>query len=100
MLENKSYNWLLVYISVFFFQFHRNTEELNKHVDPAILPKEYGGTIPLRDMIDELKRKLLKHREELLALDDMCVDVHALEKNDITKDIHSTAGSFRKLELD
>ncbi|KAI8432815.1 hypothetical protein MSG28_013759 [Choristoneura fumiferana] len=80
--------------------FHRNTEELNKHVDPAILPKEYGGTVPLRDMIEELKRKLLNHREELLALDDMCVDVHALEKNDITKDIHSTAGSFRKLELD
>ncbi|XP_063387897.1 clavesin-2-like [Cydia fagiglandana] len=80
--------------------FHRNTQDLNKHVDPAILPKEYGGTVPLRDMIEELKRKLLKHREELLALDEMCVDVNALEKNDITQDVHSTAGSFRKLELD
>lgn len=81
-------------------QFHRSSEDLIKHVDPAILPKEYGGTIPLRDMIEELKRKLLKHREDLLALDDMCVDLYALEKNDLTQDIHSTAGSFRKFELD
>lgn len=71
-----------------------------KHVDPAILPKEYGGNVPLKDMIEELKRSLLKRREELLALDDMCVDLYALEKNDLTQDIHSTAGSFRKLELD
>ncbi|OWR45862.1 retinaldehyde-binding protein 1-like [Danaus plexippus] len=80
--------------------FHRSAEELSKFVDPAILPKEYGGTVPLKDMIDELKRKLLKHREELLALDDMCIDLYALEKNDLTQDLHSTAGSFRKLELD
>lgn len=69
-------------------------------MDPAILPKEYGGTVPLREMIEDLKRNLLKHRESLLALDEMCVDLHALEKNDLTQDIHSTAGSFRKLELD
>lgn len=83
-----------------FSQFHRSSDDLMKHVDPEILPKEYGGTVPLKDMIDELKRKLLKHRKELLALDDMCVDLYALEKNDLTQDIHSTAGSFRKLELD
>ncbi|CAH3950295.1 unnamed protein product [Pieris brassicae] len=80
--------------------FHRNTDDLNKHVDASILPKEYGGTVPLKDMIEELKRKLLKHREDLLALDDLCIDLHALGKNDLTQDIHSTAGSFRKLELD
>ncbi|XP_049880146.1 retinaldehyde-binding protein 1-like [Pectinophora gossypiella] len=80
--------------------FHRTSDELMKHVDPAILPKEYGGTVPLRDMIEELKRNLLKRREDLLALDDMWVDLHALEKNDINQDLHSTAGSFRKLELD
>ncbi|KAM3956730.1 LOW QUALITY PROTEIN: retinaldehyde-binding protein 1-like [Aphomia sociella] len=80
--------------------FHRTSEDLTKHVDPAILPKEYGGTVPLKDMIEELKRNLLKHRDELLALDDMYVDLYALEKNDITQNIHSTAGSFRKLELD
>lgn len=71
-----------------------------KYVEPSILPKEYGGTVPLRDMIDELKRNLLKRRNELVALDDMCIDLYALEKNDLTQDIHSTAGSFRKLELD
>lgn len=69
-------------------------------MDPAILPKEYGGTVPLRDMIEELKRKLLKQRDDLLALDEMVIDLYALEKNDLTQDIHSTAGSFRKLELD
>ncbi|VVC98957.1 unnamed protein product [Leptidea sinapis] len=80
--------------------FHRTTDDLRKYVDASILPKEYGGTVPLKDMIEELKRKLLKHREDLLALDDLCIDLHALGKNDLTQDIHSTAGSFRKLELD
>lgn len=64
------------------------------------MPKEYGGTVPLRDMIEELKRKLLKQRDDLMALDEMVIDLYALEKNDLTQDIHSTAGSFRKLELD
>lgn len=82
------------------FQFHRTSDDLMKYVEPSILPKEYGGTVPLRDMIDELKRNLLKRRNELVALDDMCIDLYALEKNDLTQDIHSTAGSFRKLELD
>lgn len=91
---------VLYYNCKYLFQFHRTSEDLTKYVDPAILPKEYGGTVPLKDMIDELKRKLLKHREDLLALDNMCIDLYALEKNDLTQDIHSTAGSFRKLELD
>lgn len=82
------------------FQFHRNAEELTKHMDASILPKEYGGTVPLRDMIEELKKSLLERRKDLLALDDMTVDLYALGKNDLTQDIHSTAGSFRKLELD
>lgn len=81
-------------------QFHRSSDELTKHVDSTILPKEYGGVVPLRDMIEELKRNLLQHREKLLALDEMTVDLYALGKNDLTQDIHSTAGSFRKLELD
>lgn len=69
-------------------------------MDSEILPKEYGGSVPLKDMIEELKKNLLKHRSDLLALDDMSVDLYALEKNDLTQDVHSTAGSFRKLELD
>lgn len=83
-----------------FLQFHRNAQDLTKHVDPAILPKEYGGTVPLKDMIEELKRKLIAHRNDLLALDDMSIDLYALEKNDLTQDLHSTVGSFRKLDLD
>lgn len=69
-------------------------------MDPSILPKEYGGTVPLKDMIQDLKEKLLTHRNDLLALDDMSVDLYALEKNDLTQNLHSTVGSFRKLELD
>jgi len=32
-------------------QIHRNVEELKKVVDPKILPKEYGGEVPLSEMI-------------------------------------------------
>lgn len=91
---------MILSIILICLQFHRTCEDLTKHVEPAILPKEYGGTVPLRVMIEELKRKLLKQRDELLALDEMAIDLYALEKNDLTQDIHSTAGSFRKLELD
>jgi hypothetical protein len=38
-----------------------------KHcIDPSILPKEYGGKVPMREMIGELERQLelIKHSNE------------------------------------
>lgn len=35
------------------FQLHTSVEDMHEHINPKILPKEYGGTIPMADMIGE-----------------------------------------------
>lgn len=39
-------------------QLHASIDDLKEAVNPEILPKEYGGEVPLADMIGEL---LLPH---------------------------------------
>nr|XP_018903881.1 PREDICTED: clavesin-1-like [Bemisia tabaci]XP_018903882.1 PREDICTED: clavesin-1-like [Bemisia tabaci] len=90
---------------------HSNVEEVHEHIDKSLLPKEYGGTIPMAEMIESWKKELLAKREMLLSNDDMRVRedlfsegarqgaVSALRggcgpQNDIM------AGSFRKLAID
>jgi hypothetical protein len=36
------------------FQCHKSLEELYDHVNMKILPKEYGGSVPIQDMIGNL----------------------------------------------
>lgn len=82
----------------------KTTEDLKSHINPAILPKEYGGTIPIKDMIGKLKVDLKKQREKLLALDDMYIDLTSDLKsrsgNDNPDADGGLMGSFRKLEMD
>ncbi|KAL1115223.1 hypothetical protein AAG570_007254 [Ranatra chinensis] len=83
---------------------HKDVEDLKKHIDIRILPKEYGGTVPMADMIREYKRKLSGMRESLLALDDMEIEVDSKAYKSSTRpaddDTLGIAGSFRKLEVD
>jgi hypothetical protein len=37
----------------FILQLHASVDELKEAVNPEILPKEYGGEVPLADMIGE-----------------------------------------------
>ena len=37
----------------FILQLHTSIDELKEAVNPKILPKEYGGEVPLADMIGE-----------------------------------------------
>lgn len=85
-------------------QFHRDIDELKAKVDPKILPAEFGGTVPLQKMIDALKKRLREKRAEILALDDMEIEVTKTAANfagsdDVDID-PGVVGSFRKLEVD
>ncbi|KAL0100154.1 hypothetical protein PUN28_019531 [Cardiocondyla obscurior] len=79
---------------------HRNIDELKEAVDPKILPKEYGGEIPLSEMIDEFKKELKKKRDELVALDDMYIEITPKDYQEANEEFGGICGSFRKLEVD
>ncbi|XP_059612955.1 clavesin-1 [Phlebotomus argentipes] len=83
---------------------HSSLDDLKRHVDPSILPKEYGGVVPLSEMIDKLKIRLKQKRQEILALDDFYIEISKTAANfagseDADMDA-GVVGSFRKLEVD
>lgn len=65
---------------------------------------EYGGTIPLSEMISSFKDRLRRQRATILALDDMFIEVTKEAANfagNDDSDIDSgIVGSFRKLQVD
>uniref|UniRef100_A0A182PJU6 CRAL-TRIO domain-containing protein n=2 Tax=Anopheles epiroticus TaxID=199890 RepID=A0A182PJU6_9DIPT len=85
---------------------HNNLEEMTKRCDPALLPKEWGGSCDLQVLKEQFQAHLDERREVLLALDEMDIDT----SNYSTLWQHNTApeneidsgamGSFRKLDVD
>lgn len=73
-------------------------------MDKKILPKEYGGEVPLAEMVEMLKAKLKAQREQVLALDDMYIEID--EKNcplvsEMNEELGiGLEGSFKKLIVD
>lgn len=73
-------------------------------MDKKILPKEYGGEVPLAEMVEKLKAKLKAQREQVLALDDMYIEID--EKNcplvsEMNEELGiGLEGSFKKLIVD
>ncbi|XP_060519355.1 clavesin-2-like [Cylas formicarius] len=89
------------------------------HVERGVLPKEYGGEMPMAQMIELWKEELFEAHPVLMSNDDMEVNeamfsqkakegaVSALKRGGIScgseKDTHSLCGitgNFRKLEVD
>ncbi|XP_055532198.1 clavesin-2 [Wyeomyia smithii] len=90
-------------------QVHVTAQDLCKKVDPACLPKELGGKIPLRDMIESWKLELAAKRSTLLALDKMkilsdrgIITRHNNDRNNNNGQLgmETITGNFRKLEVD
>ncbi|XP_011497998.1 PREDICTED: alpha-tocopherol transfer protein-like [Ceratosolen solmsi marchali] len=91
----------------------------NNKMDTSLLPKEYGGTMPMNEMIDLWRKELLEMRPTLLNHDKMRVRtelysekaregaVSALKQGFACSSassgestMHGMCGSFRKLEVD
>lgn len=98
---------------------HRNVEDVTTVVEKSLLPSEYGGDIPMSDMIEAFRLELEAKRELLLKHDEMRVNLDSyprsiregsvrslkksIEEVDDTpndKDHFGPQGSFRKLEID
>ncbi|KAG5681022.1 hypothetical protein PVAND_010488 [Polypedilum vanderplanki] len=82
----------------------KNVEELKSRVNPDLLPQEYGGKIPIDNMVAKFKETLRKNRAKTLALDEMYIDLDGASTNWLGNDDADiepgVIGSFRKLEVD
>ncbi|XP_055529744.1 retinaldehyde-binding protein 1-like [Wyeomyia smithii] len=82
---------------------HRNLDELKQKIDAHLLPKEYGGEIPLAELNERFLEFLMQKRDMLLALDEMQIQL-----SETVETVHGctdmvaagAAGSFRKLQID
>ncbi|XP_032678907.1 clavesin-1 [Odontomachus brunneus] len=80
---------------------HKDMDELREAIDPKILPKEYGGEVPLAEMIAEFKKNLKQQRDQLMALDDMHIEISPKDYQAANnEEFGGICGSFRKLEVD
>ncbi|KAL1117102.1 hypothetical protein AAG570_004430 [Ranatra chinensis] len=96
---------------------YSSMEEASDEIDTNMLPKEYGGVIPMSEMIEKFKEELMAMRAKLLSHDEMKVrlemfsegarvgSVTALKQGSALtcggRTLDTTlCGSFRKLEVD
>lgn len=99
---------------------HRKVEDVKNVIETNLLPAEYGGKIPMQEMIESFKKELKDKREILMSHDEMSVklelypravrdgSVRSLKSTienwneclDVKKEIYGVPGSFRNLEID
>ncbi|XP_065160764.1 alpha-tocopherol transfer protein-like isoform X2 [Atheta coriaria] len=83
---------------------HNSISEMHESLPSIVLPKEYGGVMPMADMIELWKKELAAKRDRLLSYDAM----NLLSDRGIIRrrnqpgggEISEMQGSFRKLEVD
>lgn len=100
-------------------KFYTTLENLHEEgmLEKEVLPKEYGGTMPMSEMIESWKEELKKSHPKLMSHDRMEVDedlfsqkakegaVSALKRNGVScgsegDSLCGISGNFRKLEVD
>ncbi len=84
-------------------KFVKDYEELKKIVDVDLLPLEFGGKVPIKDLIRNLDENLQRDRELILWSNDVEVDLKGQSKNTVAiqQEIGtSESGSFKALEFD
>lgn len=81
------------------FQMHSDNTKLRNAVPPRILPKEYGGTVPMAEMIQMYKKELLAVRSRVLMLDNMHIAKKPKSKK-VDKALSTIQRNFKKLEID
>lgn len=89
---------------------HVTVPDLCRKVDPACLPKELGGTMPMAEMIELWKMELAAKRNLVLSSANMRIlsDRGIVSRNGTDRNNNSNSslgmetitGSFRKLEVD
>jgi len=50
---------------------HSNFEKVREFFPVEMLPSEYGGSVPMADMIEDWKKELEQKRDQILSLDSM-----------------------------
>lgn len=96
----------------YYLQVHVTVQDLCRKVDPACLPKEMGGTMPMAEMIELWKMELAAKRNLVLTSSNMRIlsDRGIVSRNGTDRNNNNTnsnslgmetiTGSFRKLEVD
>ncbi|KAF4519787.1 hypothetical protein B566_EDAN009038 [Ephemera danica] len=83
---------------------HNTLDDFRKDYDVKILPKEYGGEVPLADMISQFQTKMKSREANVHALEKMHINIRPGSKlsNEVGADdaVLGVTGSFRKLEVD
>lgn len=76
----------------------KDIDELKTLINPAILPKEYGGTIPEAVMMEEFSKLVVLNDDNLKRILDIDIDLTKIPQHQTTE--KEVVGSFRKLEID
>jgi len=83
---------------------YKSVEELYPKIDKKILPKEYGGEVPLADMVEKFKVILKERRGAILSLDDMYIEIDERTcplVSEMNEELGiGIDGSFKKLTVD
>uniref|UniRef100_A0A182QBP9 CRAL-TRIO domain-containing protein n=1 Tax=Anopheles farauti TaxID=69004 RepID=A0A182QBP9_9DIPT len=86
------------------FRLFRTVEDFAGKINRKILPKEYGGTVPMAEMVAQFKERCRRKRAQLLAMDEMHIELSKLPghcADSCRRDLDAgMIGSFRKLEVD